>query len=85
MSMFLLVPNSNPDGIKAELLKSGLEYIDVPPNAYFISFRGTSEELSRILGITDGHVGTGVIVQFTSYYGRLPTNIWEWVKSRWES
>lgn len=85
MAIFLVLPASNPAAVKAELQKNGMEFIDLPAHGHFVSFRGTSEELSNALGITDGKSGTGVVTLVTSYYGRLPTNIWDWVKSRWEA
>lgn len=52
--------------------------------AWLISYDGTAKELSDALGITDGSPGTGVIVSVGSYYGRAPTDIWEWMKVRME-
>lgn len=89
MAIFLVVPNSNQAGIKKSMaaLKEAkrLDFIDLPNEGAFVSFHGTAQELSNELGITDGSSGTGVVVAVSSYYGRAPTNIWEWVNSRWES
>lgn len=42
----------------------------------------TAKGLCDLLGITDGSVATGMIVLFTSYYGRASTQIWEWIASK---
>ncbi len=88
MAIFLLVPIEGKENIKSALIanqKNGVDFIALPHDEFFISYAGTSKELSDILGITDGSAGTGVIAAISSYYGRAPTNIWDWVKSRWEA
>lgn len=89
MAIFLVVPTGDQAGIKKALIdhKSGghLDFIDLPKNGFFVSFSGTSQELSDIIGISDGSSGLGVVAGISSYYGRAPTNIWDWVKSRMEA
>lgn len=85
----MVAPSAGKDRIK-EAMKSckatnKLDFIDLPSGASFVSFHGTAEELSGLLGITNGTNGTGVVVAVSSYYGREAANIWEWVSSRLES
>jgi hypothetical protein len=60
-------------------------------SGYLINFSGTTIELSNHIGITgqaEGElptVGSCLIVPVTNYYGRGPTNMWEWIKTRIES
>lgn len=89
MAIFLFVPASGHDALNGALTslqaENRLDFIKLPKEGIFISFHGTAQELSNILGVTDGSNGTGVIVGVSSYYGRGPTNIWDWISSRWES
>ncbi len=89
MAIFLVVPTGEQGGIKKALLshkESGhLDFIDLPATGFFVSFHGTSQELSGLIGISDGSSGNAVVASVGSYYGRAPTNIWDWVKSRMET
>jgi hypothetical protein len=86
MGMFMLNPTNNAEALgKAVSEKLGNDAYQLPgAGAWLISYDGTAKELSDALGITDGSVGTGVIVTVGSYYGRAPTDIWEWMKVRME-
>ena len=89
MTIFLVIPSSDAGPIQKALedhkAQHHLDFTSLPKNGYFVSYNGTSEELSNLIGISDGSSGTGVIVAVSSYYGRAPTTLWEWVKSRWEA
>jgi hypothetical protein len=89
MAMFMIVPINNPLGIEHQLdtLKAsgGLDFIKLPVSGFMVSYHGTAQELSSVVGITDGTSGTAVVASISSYYGRAPTDIWDWVKTRWEA
>jgi len=57
---------------------------------WLIEFGGTTVELSEKLGITGQAkgepviLGSAIIVPITGYYGRGPTDMWEWLKTRVE-
>lgn len=58
---------------------------------WLVKFAGTTVELSNHLEITGQEknvpspVGPALIVPMGGYYGRGPTDMWEWVKTRWEA
>lgn len=60
-------------------------------SGYLINYSGTTVELSDHIGVTghkDGDLpttGSCIIVPVTSYYGRGPATMWEWIKTRIES
>lgn len=89
MAIFLIVPIANPHMIERELetLKNSakLDFIKLPTSGFAVSYSGTSQELSNIVGISEGTTGTGVVASIGSYFGRAPTHIWDWMKSRWEA
>ncbi len=89
MAIFLVVPTGDQAGIQKALsdhkARGDLDFIDLPVTGFFVSFPGTSQELSGLIGISDGSSGNGVVASVGSYYGRAPTNIWDWVKSRMEA
>lgn len=57
---------------------------------WLIKFDGTSIELSnhiKLTGQTPGEpspLGSAIIVPVTTYYGRGPGDMWEWIKTRLE-
>lgn len=49
----------------------------------------TSVELSNEIGVTNPEntptpIGSAIIVTISSYYGRGPVDMWEWIKTRME-
>lgn len=51
----------------------------VSEDKYFVSYNGTTEQLSALLGFTDGATGSGIVLLFNSYYGRATPDLWEWI------
>lgn len=57
---------------------------------WLIKYEGTSMELSNLLEITgqdqgvSSPVGSAIVVPVSGYYGRGPTEMWEWLKTRLE-
>lgn len=58
---------------------------------WMVAGKGTAQEVSAKLGITDpkdpaaSAVGTVMVLEIASYYGRATTDIWDWVKAKWEA
>lgn len=65
---------------------------EVQGNAgWLVSFRGTSVELSHLIGITSADknapaskLGPAMVTGIGSYYGRASTGMWEWLRTRFE-
>jgi hypothetical protein len=59
-------------------------------SGWLIHFSGTTIELTNHLGITgqdpgdQSPVGSAIVIPITNYYGRGPTDMWEWLKIRME-
>ena len=65
---------------------------ELPNSAgWFVSFKGTTIELSHALAVTgqpDGAphtTGSVLITSIVSYYGRGSAEMWEWLKTRFEN
>ena len=58
---------------------------------WFVRFNGTTVELSKkleVTGQTDGAtnpIGSTLITHIVAYYGRGSTDMWEWLKTRFEA
>ena len=95
MAIYLVTPLAhNADKVK-QAVTSNLEaadYLELQARAgWLVKYAGTSVELSRVLGVTPKvisgptEIGSVLITSVGSYYGRGPTPMWEWLKTRIES
>ncbi|WP_157046502.1 hypothetical protein [Roseovarius sp. 217] len=56
---------------------------------WLISDSATAVEVSNKIGITSATgsnvtVGSAIVVEAASYYGRANPAIWSWIKTKWE-
>lgn len=90
MAIFFVTPISDAAALKRAIKeKIGDEVYFLPGHsgAAFVAFNGTTKDLSDALGITSNdevRVSTGVVLPVSNYYGRGPTDMWEWLKVRME-
>ena len=53
---------------------------------WLIAADGTAKEVCDRLSISEGEIGVSAVVFATAgYFGRAPTNIWEWIKVKREA
>lgn len=94
MTVYLITPlDHNADRV-GQVLKQALkpeDFYEVQSSAgWLVSFKGTSMELSNLLGITSpqgkpvGGPGAAMVTSIGSYYGLGSTSMWEWLKTRFE-
>ena len=64
------------------------DHFKVAENQFLISDNATAIEVSTKLGIADPKnlyaptVGTAVVFATSSYYGRSPSAVWDWIKTK---
>ena len=94
MAIYIAVPLTQDSKALDEAVTFNIE----PSNHYklqsdrgwLIKFDGTSVELSNRIGLTGqpqgetSLIGSAIIVPVSAYYGRGPTDMWEWLKTRLE-
>ena len=88
MSIFYISIFSKSEETKIALEKNSsghiLSYIQAHEGQWFVSFKGTSKELSDLLGIPGSNGGqTGVVVAVSGYYGFAPNDVWEFIAAHW--
>jgi hypothetical protein len=82
-SITALLPNPKLDeAIKTNFPNSHLQ---VSPTVWLVAGSGTAQEVSNKIGLTEGGLGSAVIFSTSGYYGRAPSNIWEWIKAKMEA
>ena len=94
MPIFVLLPQNEVAQAKLPLAVADA-YPDankkLANHAWLVAGKGTAQDVSNNLGITskDGpnasNVGTVMVLEVASYYGRATTDIWDWVKTKWEA
>jgi hypothetical protein len=62
-------------------------YFKVSDTQYLVSARSTAMEVSAKLGLdlADALAGSAIILAVSSYWGRAPTTVWDWIKTRMEA
>jgi hypothetical protein len=94
MPIFVLLPQ-NPDAQAKLPAAVARAYPDankaLANHNWLVAGKGTAQDVSANLGITSkdnsgpGPVGTTIVFEVASYYGRATTDIWDWVKAKWEA
>ena len=78
----VMAPTDDPRLATAIQTQFPADYLKVAPGQWLIAATGTSKDISDRLKVTDGAVGSAIIVAFSGYYGRSSTSTWEWIASR---
>lgn len=85
MAIFVIFRVGDPAAIRAALERHfPNDHRDLGDNEWLVSGSGTAQEISNRLGVTDGTSGAAIIFSMQSYYGRAPTDIWDWIKTKAE-
>ncbi len=87
MSIFVVIQQnaSGPSGTLADAIRgSNLQNYKLANGAWLVSGAGTAKDISEKLNIPGGAIGTAVVTEVASYYGRADPAIWSWIKQNWE-
>jgi hypothetical protein len=60
------------------------DHLQVGPGQWLVSAIGTAKDVSDRLRISDGSRGAAMIFSMGNYFGRAPTDIWDWIKAKAE-
>jgi hypothetical protein len=90
MTIFaILMPTPQP--ALAEKIKAVfVNHYQLNDTQWLISTSGTAIEISTKLGIADPNnlaapaMGLGIVFATSSYYGRAPQPVWDWIKAKLE-
>lgn len=88
MAIFSIIPQSGPNG---EFLQDALykafgdtKCLTLGNGCWLVSASGTAQDISTQIGLTEGAVGSAIVLEVSSYYGRANPAIWSWIKTNWE-
>lgn len=82
-TIFAVFGTTTPPAVKTALDRVyPLDHIEVGPGQWLVIAEGTAKDVSDTLGITGGTLGSAVVVSASGYFGRAPSNIWEWLAAK---
>lgn len=86
MGLFaVLVPNENTQFIhRIEGVFPDSDRYRITPTQWVVSSRSTAQQVSDMLGISEGTPIGGVVFKITAYWGRSEPTLWEWMASKIE-
>ena len=94
MPIYLVTPLSNNALVLADAIASHFEpaefYALVNNAGWLIDFKGTTVEVSARIGVTAApgadkpKLGSALVTSVGNYYGLGSTDMWEWLKTRFE-
>ena len=60
------------------------ERFELANDEWMVVFDGSTQELAEKAGIRGGddRIGTGLALSVTTYSGRAPTGLWDWLKAK---
>ena len=86
MTIFaLMLPTAEPRLAEKIAEVFPADHLRVSDTQWLVSSGGTTQDISAKLGISDGTSGAAIVLAVSSYFGRAPTNIWEWMKVKLEA
>ncbi len=84
MPVFVVIPDLEKQQTEARIRERFTnQSYRLPQGEWLVAFNGTTKELSDLLGISQGENGASAfVVAIAGYYGRAPSDIWEWLNAR---
>jgi len=57
---------------------------ELAPDKWMIAYDGLAQEFAEAAGIRGGDkvVGTGLVLPVSTYSGRAPSTLWDWLRSK---
>jgi len=84
MAIFVLFRVSDAARARAQLARLyPNNHLDLD-DAWLISATGTAKDVSDRLGLSTENTWSGIIFKMDNYYGRAPSDLWDWIKDKAE-
>jgi len=92
MTIFaIMLPSPQTGVVEAIKREFPADHYPVTDTQWLISSSGTAMDVSAKLGVYDpknssaAPTGSAIIFATSSYFGRAPSPIWDWIKAKLES
>ena len=84
MAVFAVIQPQTPFNPSLEGKIKTYPHLKVREGFWFVEAKTTAQDVSEQLGISSGETGAAIILKVSSYYGRAPTDVWDWIQAHWE-
>lgn len=92
MTVFvILLPTPAPAVIEGIKTAYPNDHFSISDTQWLVSTTGTAMDVTSKIGVFDPQhptrptIGNAVVFSTNGYFGRAPTNIWEWIKTKLEA
>jgi hypothetical protein len=60
------------------------ERYELADDKWMVAYEGPAQDLAERAGIRSGEhqIGTGLVLPVTTYSGRAPTTLWDWLRAK---
>jgi hypothetical protein len=81
----VLLPVASPAFEQRIAVEFPTDHLKVTDTQWLVSAGGTAVDISNRLGLSEAQTTVGIVFATAGYFGRAPTNVWEWIKNKLES
>ena len=87
MAIFVVFLVREPARMEREVLRAfPNDHLRLSNNEWLIAAPGTAREVSEKLQLAPGvEAGAAIVFSMANYYGRAPTEVWEWIRTKAEA
>ncbi len=88
MTIFIVLRVQDPLRMKAAIERTfPNDHLYLGHDEWLISSSGTAKTISDEIGITadPSKTGSAIVFSMQSYFGRAPSDIWDWIKTKAEA
>lgn len=93
MAIFAIiaVPGGNTANLPQAIARAYPEdFLQLSDGAWLVAAEGPARSVSDRIGITDpgpggGREGNAVVIGIADYHGWAGSNVWSWIKAKWEA
>ena len=85
MDIFVIFRVADPSAIEEALARVFPDnHKSLTSGEYLVSTNGSAKDVSDKLGISDNRTQPAIVFKMANYFGRAPTEIWDWIKVKAE-
>jgi hypothetical protein len=57
---------------------------ELAPDKWMVAYDGPAQDLAEKTGVRSGdeRIGTGLVLAVTTYSGRAPSTLWDWLRAK---
>ena len=82
MAIFAVIQTRESPKLAENIHK--MRHLAVANGVWFVSFAGTTDDLSEQLEVASGTAGAAVILKVATYSGRTVPTTWDWLRTHWD-